>query len=301
MTKSLGFVGLGQMGKPMAGRLLDRGYSLTVFDARAEALEPFAARGASIAVSARDVADREETVLVSLPTPPVVEAVTLGPDGLSAGNAIKTFVDLSTTGPTVSARIGSALADKGIVPMDAPVSGGIGGAAKGTLAVMVSGPEASFQSLADLLQTFGKVFFVGEKSGLGQTMKLCNNYLSATAMAATTEAVIMGVKSGLDPKVMIDVINAGSGQNTASRDKFPQDILNRRFAYGFSTGLMHKDVALFVDEAGAAEVPVFVAGAVKQMWTYALSQAGPESDFTTIFKCLEDWVGIREDGSEEGR
>ena len=128
--------------------------------------------------------------------------------------------------------------------LDSPVSGGVGGAEKGTLAVMVSGPRADFEAVKPALDVIGKVFFIGEKPGSAQTMKLANNLLSATAMVATSEAVVMGVKAGLDPDVMIDVINAGSGMNTASRDKFPRSILPRSFDFGFATGLMVKDVRL---------------------------------------------------------
>ena len=292
MSKHLGFIGLGNMGAPMAGRLLDAGYALTVFDTRADALRPFVAKGAQTASSPAALASAVDTVLVSLPTPDIVKQVVLGPDGLSSGTKLRTFVDLSTTGPRTAEEIAKELAAKGIAALDSPVSGGVGGAQKGTLAVMISGPKERFEALRPALEIIGKVFYLGEKPGLGQMMKLANNLLSATALAITSEAMVLGVKAGLDPKVMLDVINAGSGRNSASQDKFPKAILPRTFDFGFANGLMYKDVKLCLEEASALGVPMWVASAVRQMWLLACTQIGPEQDFTTIVKCVEQWAGV---------
>ncbi|HYL19246.1 MAG TPA: NAD(P)-dependent oxidoreductase [Burkholderiales bacterium] len=292
MGKHLGFIGLGNMGAPMARRLLDAGYALTVFDTREDALRPFVAKGAQTASSPAALASAVDTVLVSLPTPDIVKQVVLGPNGLSSGTKLKTFVDLSTTGPRTAEEISKELAAKGIAALDSPVSGGVGGAQKGTLAVMISGPKERFEALRPALEIIGKVFYLGEKPGLGQMMKLANNLLSATALAITSEAMVLGVKAGLDPKVMLDVINAGSGRNSASQDKFPKSILPRTFDFGFANGLMYKDVKLCLEEASALGVPMWVASAVRQMWLLACTQMGPEQDFTTIVKCVEQWAGI---------
>ena len=163
--------------------------------------------------------------------------------------------------------------------LDCPVSGGVGGAEKGTLAVMVSGPQADFDAVKSALDVIGKVFFIGEKPGSAQTMKLANNLLSATAVVATSEAVVMGVKAGLDPAVMIDVINAGSGMNTASRDKFPRAILPRSFDFGFATGLMVKDVRLCLEEAKSLGLSMEVAEAVGRLWEVVIREMGAEFGF----------------------
>ena len=215
-----------------------------MFDTRKEAVDQLVALGAQAASSPKDVADRCETVLASLPSLQASLDVATGAGGVIEGKRVKRFVDLSTVGSQMAVRIHGLLAKSNIVQIDSPVSGGVGGAEKGTLAVMVSGPRADFETLKPALDVIGKVFFIGEKPGSAQTMKLANNFLSATAMVATSEAVVMGVKSGLDPAVMIDVINAGSGMNTASRDKFPRSVLPRTFDFGFATGLMVKDVRL---------------------------------------------------------
>jgi 3-hydroxyisobutyrate dehydrogenase-like beta-hydroxyacid dehydrogenase len=216
----------------------------------------------------------------------------LGEAGVIAGKRAKIFVDLSTTGPRTTAIVTAGLAEKGIATIDAPVSGGVPGAKKGTLAVMASGPSALVGRLEPLLSIFGKIFYVGERPGMGQAMKLANNLLSATAMAITSEAMVMGVKAGLDPKLMIDVINWGTGRNTATETKFPQQILPRTFAQGFATGLMYKDVRLCLEEAEALQVPMWVGSAVRMLWQLANSERGPDSDFTEIVRCVEAWAGV---------
>ncbi len=296
MDKQLGFIGLGNMGVPMASRLIDAGYRLTVFDLRREAVEAMRAKGAQAAGSPAEVASATGTVLLSLPTPPIVREVALGAGGVSSGSKVKTVIDLSTTGATVAGEIAAALAAKGITAVDSPVSGGVAGAVAGTLAVMVAGPQALCAELQPMLATLGKVFFIGERPGMGQTMKLANNLLSATAMAATAEAVVFGVKSGLDPAVMCDVINAGSGRNSASQDKVPRQVLTRRFAQGFATGLMYKDVRLCLEEAEAAGVPMPVAAGVRALWARANDELGADSDMTAIVQLIERAAGVEVKG-----
>ncbi len=288
----IGFIGLGNMGFPMARRLVEAKHRLIVFDTRKEAVDKLAALGAQAASSPKDVADRVETVLASLPSLQASLEVATGKGGVIEGSQVKRFVDLSTVGSQMAVRIHGILAERNIVQIDAPVSGGVGGAEKGTLAVMVSGPKADFEALKSALEVIGKVFFIGEKPGSGQTMKLANNFLSATAMVATSEAVVMGVKSGLDPSVMIDVINAGSGLNTASRDKFPRSVLPRTFDFGFATGLMVKDVRLCLDEMKSLGLKMEVAEAVERLWEVVIRDMGPESDFTAAIKPIEKAAGV---------
>jgi len=292
MAEQLGIVGVGNMGGPMANRLIDAAHRVTVYDIRPEAMAPLIARGAERATSSRAVADATDIVFFSLPAPDDVRGEALGENGVVAGKRAKIFVDLSTTGPRTTALVAAGLAAKGIATVDAPVSGGVAGAVKGTLAVMASGPSALVTRLEPILGIFGKVFFIGEQPGMGQVMKLANNLLSATAMAVTAEAMVMGVKAGLDPKLMIYVINSGTGRNTATETKFPQQILPRRFAQGFATGLMYKDVRLCLEEAEALQVPMQVGSAVRNLWRLADSVRGPQSDFTEIVRCLEDQVGV---------
>ena len=288
----IGFIGLGNMGFPMARRLIEAGHRLVVFDQRKEVIDKLVALGAKAAFSPKDVADRAETVMASLPSLQASLEVATGKGGVIEGKKIKRFVDLSTVGSLMAVQIHDLLAKRNVVQLDSPVSGGVGGAQKGTLAVMVSGPRGDFEAAKPALEVIGKVFFIGEKPGSAQTMKLANNLLSATAVVATSEAVVMGVKAGLDPAVMIDVINAGSGMNTASRDKFPRSILPRTFDFGFATGLMVKDVRLCLEEAKSLGLSMEVAEAVGRLWEVVIGEMGAESDFTTAIKPIEKEAGV---------
>lgn len=294
----IGFIGLGKMGLPMARRLVEAGHKLIVYDTRREAVDQLVALGAEAASSPKDVADRTETVMASLPSLDISLNVATGKDGVIEGKRVKRLVDLSTTGSQMAVKIHGLLAKKNIMQIDSPVSGGVGGAEKGTLAVMVSGPRAEFDLLKPALDVIGKVFFISEKPGAGQTMKLANNYLSATAIVATSEAVVMGVKAGLDPNVMIDVINAGSGLNTASRDKFPKSVLPRTFDFGFATGLMVKDVRLCLEEMKGMGLSMEVAEAVGRLWETVIREMGPDSDFTAAIKPIEKAAGVEVNGKK---
>lgn len=287
----IGFIGVGNMGGPMALNMVAAGHQLVVHDVRADALKPFGNK-IEIASSPAEVASAAEIVMVSLPRPEIVQNVVFGRDGIASGNRRRIFVDLSTTGPRVARVLSEDLKKENVVALDAPVSGGVAGAIKGTVAVMLSGPKVEADIVAPLLTSVGKVFYVGGEPGMGQTMKLINNLLSATAQAATAEAIVMGTKFGLDPKLMIDVLNAGTGRNTATETKFPNDILSRRFKGGFALGLMVKDLKLALDTAENLHVPMWIGQTVKELWLYAEGRGGPDQDSTELIKHLEAWTGV---------
>jgi 3-hydroxyisobutyrate dehydrogenase-like beta-hydroxyacid dehydrogenase len=231
-------------------------------------------------------------VLISLPTPDIVKAVTLGPNGINAGNRASIVIDLSTTGPGVAKQVAEGFKPRNLTLVDAPVSGGIKGAVNGTLAVMVSCPKATYESVQPILKHFGKLFYIGDKPGTAQVAKLANNLMAAAALVITSEAVAMGVKGGVDAKVLIDIINASSGRNSASEDKFPRAVLPGTFDFGFTTGLSYKDVRLCVDEAEAMGVPMVCGSVVRQMLAITNAKYGASSDFTSIAKVLEEWAGV---------
>ncbi|MCB1516486.1 MAG: NAD(P)-dependent oxidoreductase [Hyphomicrobiaceae bacterium] len=294
MSQSLGFVGLGRMGGPMVRRLRDAGHEVVVFDMNDEAVSAAEESGAVRASSAQAVGAAADIVFVSLPTPDIVEAVVVG--GIANGGRAKTIIDMSTSGPGMAVRVSKALAERDIAWIDAPVSGGIAGAVNGTLAVMASGPRAAFDQVEPLLNVFGKVFFVGEAAGLGQVAKLGNNLLAAAAMVVSSEALVMGVKAGIDPNVMIDIINVSSGRNSATQDKFPRSVLPRTFDFGFATGLSYKDVRMCVDEAEAMGVPMVAGAIIRQMLAVTNARFGPTSDFTSITRVVEEWAGVEVKG-----
>jgi len=288
-TTDYGFIGVGRMGGHMARRLLAAGHSLTVFDTSKEAMDELAKSGAQVAGSALEVANATEVAFLSLPTPDVVQKVC---SGLTGAKKAKIIADCSTTGPKVARIAQAELAKHGITYVDVPVSGGMKGAKDGTLAVMVSGPKAAFDKLENVVKNFGKVFFCGEGAGQAQVMKLANNLLAAAVIVLSSEAIAMGVKAGLNARQMCDIINAGSGRNSATQDKFPRSVLPGTFDFGFATGLSYKDVRLCLEEADAQGVPMIAGAAVFQMLGVTKARFGADSDFTSIARVYEEWAGV---------
>jgi 3-hydroxyisobutyrate dehydrogenase-like beta-hydroxyacid dehydrogenase len=274
----------------MAHRLLDAGNEMVVVDARAAVVEPFLAKGARVATSAAALADEVDTVFLSLPTPAIVRTVALGEGGLKNGKALRTVIDLSTVGPDLAKECAAALPS--VAWIDSPVSGGTAGAAAGKLAVMSSGARQAYDGVQPLLANLGKTFYVGTEPGMAQVVKLLNNLLSATALAITSEAMVMGTKAGIDPDVLIDVFNVGTGANSATQDKFPRRILPGKFDAGFATSLMYKDLRLCLQVAEDLGLTLNTATAVKQLWLETVNRIGANSDFTEIVKTVELDAGV---------
>jgi 3-hydroxyisobutyrate dehydrogenase-like beta-hydroxyacid dehydrogenase len=287
-----GFIGLGRMGGAMARRLIDAGHAVIVYDPRAAAAQALAAQGATVAPSARAVADAAPIVFLSLPNPQIVTEVVLGAQGIRDGKRLKICVDLSTSGPDTAAKLAAGLAERHIASLEAPVSGGIKGAREGTLSLMVAGPEATWEQLQPLLKVFGKPFFMGVNPGAGQTMKLVNNLLGACAIAITAEGMTLGAKAGLDPARMIEVLNVSSGRSGATQDKWPRSVLPRTFDFGFAAGLCLKDVRLCLAAAEALGVPLGVGSAVCELLSRTVSTLGADADFTAMAKIVEADSGL---------
>jgi 3-hydroxyisobutyrate dehydrogenase-like beta-hydroxyacid dehydrogenase len=289
--KRLGFVGLGSMGSAMAPRLVGAGHDVIAYDPVASARAAFEEEGGRTAGSLPELARQSDIVFMSLPTPQVMREVALGVDGLISGKP-QIVVDLSTSGPRVAAEVAALLQESGIAFVDAPVSGGRAGALAGRLSLMASCDDGTWSQVQDLLALFGKLFRVGHQPGHGQMMKLINNILSVTALAVSSEGLALGVKAGLDPKVMLDVLNASSGRNSATEDKLPRAVLRRTFDFGFATQLSLKDVRLCLDEAEALGVPMPVASAARTLLLITQACFGPDSDFTSMAKVVEQWAGV---------
>jgi 3-hydroxyisobutyrate dehydrogenase len=287
-----GFVGVGKMGSLMSTRLLNAGQRVCVFDTDEKAVAALEKAGAQRAGSAAEAASIARTVFLSLPNPEIVQNVALGRGGVIEGTRVKHVADFSTIGPRTAGIVARALAERKITYVDAPVSGGLRGAREGTLAVMVSCPRNVYAVLEPVLKTFGKPFHLGEVAGQAQTMKLANNLLAAAAIAVSSEAMVMGVKAGLDPQMMLDILNAGTGRNSATQDKFPRAILPGTFDFGFTTGLSYKDVRLCIDEAESLGVPMVVGAAVRQMLAVTNAVYGADSDFTSMCRVVESWAGV---------
>ena len=282
---TIGFVGLGNMGQPMASRLLGDGWHVVGFDAAGtEARLP---AGADAAASVAAIAAEAEVMLLSLPDGAAANAVAHEITAATDRRA-HIVIDTSTIGIDAARSAAEAVASVGITYVDAPVSGGVSGAKAGSLAMMVATDPATFAIYQALLATIAKnCFHVGDTVGQGQAMKLLNNFLSGTAMTATGEAISFGIDHGLDMKTMLDVLNVSSGQNTATSDKYLKRVLTGTYDAGFATKLIAKDVKLYeecVANSGARSVVGSVVSAQLQRADAAL----PGSDFTRIYDFVRD-------------
>jgi 3-hydroxyisobutyrate dehydrogenase-like beta-hydroxyacid dehydrogenase len=297
----LGFAGVGRMGAPMARRLMAAGYELSVFDASASAVAALVAEGARAAETPAILGRNADIVFLSLPTPEIAKAVALGDDGLVNSEGLRIVIDLSTTGPRVEREIAAGLAKANIKPVDCPVSGGVAGAEKGTLALMAACHPDVFAEIEPILLTLGKTFYIGEEPGMGQMIKVINNLMSVTSLTIASEALVLGVKAGLDPEVMLKVINAGSGSTNATLDKIPKYVIGRGFDFGFAIGLSAKDARLCLEESEALGVPMVVGSAVRQMINITKGRLGADADLTEIIKPIEEWAGVTVSSPKDSR
>jgi len=291
----IGFCGLGRMGAPMAANLLGKADELLVHDVTPDVVAALVAQGAKAAGSAAALGEACDIVFLSLPTPAIVRDTVLGDEGILSRGAPRILCDLSTSGPRLAHDLADALGPRGVASFDAPVSGGIAGAKAGTISIMVGGPQAPFEELRPLLEALGKPFYMGPTPGAGQTMKLVNNLLGAVAIGVTAEGMAFGIKAGLDPARMIEVLNQSTGINSATRDKWPRSVLPRSFDFGFAAALSLKDTRLLMDEAQAAGVPLPLGRVVEDYLERTLAREGQGADFTAIAKVVEEAAGLDPD------
>ena len=290
-TTHIGFIGLGQMGAPMAERLLAEDVTLHVHDPRPEAMAPFVARGAIACASPRAVADAAEVIFACLPNGKVSQAVASGADGVIGGGAVRLYAEMSTIGKTTVAGIAATLAGRGIAMVDAPISGGPAGARAGTLAMLAAGAPAAVEALRPWLMRIGRrVFVLGEQPGQAQVMKLVNNMIFAANMVSTLEGFSLGAKAGLDADTMLEMINAGTGRSMVSEHIMAQ-VLSRRFAFGATIAVVDKDVSLGLAEAAALDVPMWGLEQAARVWRFAASQGAGADDISELARVMERWAG----------
>lgn len=285
----LGLIGIGNMGYYFAESLLNNDYDLIIYDKDENRTKLFKDNmRVTIANSSREVADKAEIVLVSLPKSEVIEDVVVGNNGLITGKKIRAYIDLSTTGKKESEKIAEMFYEKNVKVLDAPVSGGTDGAKDGSLTVMVSGNKETYQQMQKILNCLGKkIFYIGDKVGQGQVVKVLNNLLSAAALAITSEAVLVGERADIKKNLLIEIFNSSSGRNSATLDKFPKSILNESYDYGFKTGLMYKDVKLCIELAEELKIPMRLGTSVMQIWKDMIANGEEHNDITTIYKHLK--------------
>jgi 3-hydroxyisobutyrate dehydrogenase-like beta-hydroxyacid dehydrogenase len=289
---NIGFVGTGSIGTPMAMRLLAVADTLFVYDVRAEATAPVVAQGASPAQSPRDVADRADAVALSLPTREAFLEATLGADGVVRGKRAQYILNTSTMGLPCVRDVAAQLATRGVQLVDCPISGGVRGAREGSLSVMVSGDPGAVAAVRPILERWGTITVAGEAPGAAQALKLTNNILSIVALVATSEALVMGAKAGLDPEVMLSAINAGTGRNSATTTKFPVSVLDRSFRFGSTIQILMKDADLAIEQGEALGVPMWVCNAARLVYKHAVFQGAAQDDVTTIVQHIERAAGF---------
>ncbi len=289
----VGFIGLGNMGRPMAERLITPGIRLHAYDPNTDALRKLTDQGAVGHTSPASVANSASLVFACLPSAAISEQVALGADGISSGRAVRVYVEMSTVGRRTVLRIADGLRPQGIGMLDAPVSGGPAGAREGTLAIMVAGAaDASATAMPFLQRIGGRIFRMGDEVGGGQTMKLVNNLVLACNMAGTFEALVMGAKAGLDAGTMTDVLNASTGCSRVTTDIIPRSVLPGSFDFGAATSIVAKDVALGVAEAQALGVPMWTLEQAARLWRFSAGLGHGASDITTLLPVVASWAGL---------
>jgi 3-hydroxyisobutyrate dehydrogenase len=293
---NVGFIGLGNMGAPMAGHLVVAGYRLYVMDTAPAAVSRFAEKHACEQPRGHaELAAACPVVITMLPNGDIVREVLTGEDGVAAGlepGAI--VIDMSSSSPLGTRRLAQELAERNIILVDAPVSGGVVKAEQGALSIMAGGDEEVVTRCAPLFGAMGKAFHTGI-SGTGHAMKALNNFLSAGTLALTAEAVLAGERFGLEPERMVEIINASTGRSNSSEHKYPTFVLNRRFNSGFALGLMAKDLRLALELARAGGTASELIQDVSELWSRAEAQLGAAADNTDIVRYLEAESGVASD------
>ncbi len=299
MSLKIGFVGLGNIGAPMCRHLLEHGYEVIVHDADPQAVRNFSSSPTETASSPDELARLADVVVLSLPNSAVVEQVVLGDRGLAEGlSRGDVLIDTSSSKPTSTQLISDHLAKKEVHTLDAPVSGGSLRAKEGTLAIMVGGEKAVLERCHEVLSSFGKDIFHVGGVGAGHLTKAINNLVSATTLASAAEAVLLGVRAGLAPEALIEVLNASSGRSNSTEVKFPHYILNRSFDDGFGIALMNKDLKIALDTASELEHPMTIGPAVGQLWQAAVDQGFGSDSHTAIYKFLEELTEKPDEATE---
>ena len=294
----VGFIGIGQMGKHMSRHVLEAGFNLTVHDLRKEAAAPLLQKGAKWANTPREVAASCDAVFSCLPAPKDVEEMVYGRDGLKLGwKNGDVYVDMSTNSPTTIRRVAQDARSMGVMVLDAPVSGGTKGAEAGTLAIMVGGDLASLEKVRKVLLSMGKSIFPVGDVGCGNVAKLVNNMISLASNSITAEGFVLGVKGGIDPKVLLEILKVSTGNNW-SANQYPGSVFKGNFEPGFRISLAYKDIGLALALGKEYGVPLPVGAAVQQDLQDAIAAGLNDKGVNAVILPLEEKVGVKVRSSE---
>ncbi len=284
---TVGFIGLGVMGKPMARNLLQAGYPLVVHNRSPEPVEELAAEGAKPAFSPTEVASRSQVIITMLPDSPDVERVALGEGGLIEGvSQGDVYVDMSTIAPPVAVKVANALAEKGVRCLDAPVSGGDVGAQEGTLSIMVGGDEDVFHEVLPLLEVMGKTIVLCGPSGAGQTVKACNQIQVALNLIGMAEALVLGARAGVDPAIVVQVLSGGLAQSRVMDVRGPR-IIRRVFEPGFRSRLHYKDLNIIRETARAYGISLPASALAHELFGAMQAQGWGDLDHSAVMRVIE--------------
>ncbi|MEA5007269.1 NAD(P)-dependent oxidoreductase [Clostridium tyrobutyricum] len=287
----IGFIGLGVMGKNMAENILENGYELNVYDVVEELVEQFARKGASVCKSPSEVASKSDVIMTSLPNSQIVKNVILGKNGVLQGaKSDAIIIDLSSITPKTIQYIAKEAEKSGVEVVDAPVSGGSIGAKNGTLTIMAGGKKEVVDSVSDILKSIGKTIYYVGSVGLGDTVKLVNNLLLGANMAAVSEALVLGIKAGMDPDILFQVISKSSGNSYALTSKYEKFIKERNFNPGFMVDLQYKDLQLAIDTAKDLKIPLVIGNLTQQLYEMARSEGMGKEDISALVKVYEKWL-----------
>ena len=289
----IGFIGIGQMGKHMARHVLEAGYELVVHDLAKDAASPLLQKGAAWADSPKQVAQTCRMVFASLPTPKHVEEVVYGAQGLKAGwQSGDIFVDMSTNSPTTIQKIAADAKTMGVFVLDAPVSGGTTGADKGTLAIMVGGDSAALDKVRKVLETMSQKIFPVGPVGCGNIAKLVNNLIALTTNTITAEGFVLGVKAGIDPGVLYDIIRVSTG-NSWSLEQMSSTVLKGNFEPGFKLSLGRKDMALALTLGQETGVALDVCNVVQRKLDAAMEAGYSEKSVQAVILPMEEKYDVK--------
>ncbi|MBI5968524.1 MAG: 3-hydroxyisobutyrate dehydrogenase [Deltaproteobacteria bacterium] len=294
MKKRIGFIGLEVMGKPMAKNLMKAGYALCVNDIVKEPVKELVELGAKKGETAKEVGEKSDVVITMVPTSKEVKEVYLNEDGVLTGIKEESIViDMSTIEPTVSQEIAATALKKNIEMLDAPVSGGQLGAIEGTLTIMVGGKEEIFKECKEIFEAMGKNIYYCGPIGSGEISKITNNLVAAICMQATCEGMVLGIKAGVQPKVLFEIMSKSSAQNWALSTYMPRKAFKGDFEPGFMVDLMYKDLGLANNLAAIHNVPILLGSAVRQIYEWARATGKGKKDFSAILSLLEEIVGVK--------
>ena len=291
---TVGFIGLGKMGRPMSLNILKRGFPLTVSNRSRRAIDELAAQGATPAATPAEVAARSDVICLCLPVPATVEEVTLGQDGVAEGIRPGSVVlDFSTIGPPTCRAVATALQARSASYLDAPVSGGTTGAEAGTLTVMVGGDRQQYDRTLPILEAVGQKIVYAGPVGAGAVVKLMNQLLVGINLAGAAEAMVLGVKAGVDAQLLYDTIASATGNSAQLQRCFPDLILKDNFAAMFSVDLLHKDLALGVDVGRDNRVRLLLGALALQVFEEARDLGHGDEDIAAVIKPLERLAGVQ--------